>query len=250
MVAVFSYRVAVVVLVGHRNEPLRSNGVFQEEGKPVAAFDIVFFIHRIDFLILADIVPHVLQFQTNAVLFVNLVNHFAECEMSFNCLRSRMTFYGLHVVIQIDVHQGEVPVFADLLLDLEVEIAIEHLVSYGEERRGVTFGANKIYRRLAVCHYGVAFDVVHLAVVECELGAVFSAKSSLFRDGVVDLELYTHLAIRLCRIREHRRQAVSVGVVERRDETDVEVVLRRCSHRLETHIVHAFGLKHYAESLL
>ena len=48
-----------------------------------------------------------------------------------------MTFDGLDVVIQIDVLCGEVPVLADLLVDLEVDVAEETVVADGEELGGI-----------------------------------------------------------------------------------------------------------------
>ena len=117
------------------------------------------------------------------------------------------------------------PFGVDFLLDLEVQVTIEHAVADGEERGCVAFCSRLVEHIHAINVDGVALDVVHLAVVECQLGAVFSAECRVLRDGVVHLELHAHLAQRLCGIREHRRQTVGVGVVERWDETDVEVVL-------------------------
>ena len=124
------------------------------------------------------------------------------------------------------------------------------MVADGEELGGVTQGAWLIQSHRVAKADRIAHDVVHLTHVEGELGAILTAKSRAFRDGVVDLQLCRHLAIGLGRIGVHRRQAMCVRIVDGRDEVDVEVVLFARVHRLEAHIVGTLHLKNGAKAFL
>ena len=161
-----------------------------------------------------------------------------------------MAFDGLDVVIQVNVLRSEVPVRADLLVNLKIDVAEEAMVADGEEPGDIAQRASPVEHQLSIVHDGVADNIVHLTHVESELGAVFATESRTFRDGVVDLQLCSHLAVGLGRISVHRRQAVGVGIVDGRDEVDVEVVLLRRVHRLEAHVVDTFHLQHGAKAFL
>ena len=103
---------------------------------------------------------------------------------------------------------------------------------------------------MSVDHDGVAHDVVHLTHVESQFCAVSSAEPSAFGDGVVYLELGCHFAIGLRGVGVHRRQAMCMGIVDRREEVDVVVVFHSREVRLEAHVVGAFHLKHHAQAFL
>ena len=184
------------------------------------------------------------------MLFVDLIGHVKEADVRLYGRCTGMTLDGLDVVIQINVLSRYMPIAVDLLVDLKIDVAEETMVTDSEEFGSIAQRAPLVKHPLAVVQDGVTDDVVHLAHVKGQFCAVFSAEGRAFRDGVIHLELGCHFAVGLNRVCVHRWQAVGMGVVDGRDEVDVEVVLFGSVHRLEAHVIRPFHLQYSAKALL
>ena len=184
------------------------------------------------------------------MLLVDFVGHIEETDVGLNDWGTGMAFDGLDVVIQVNVLRSKVPVLVDFLVDFEVDVAEEAMVADGEELGSVAQSACLVQSHRVAKLDGIADDVVHLAHVESQLGAVLATECRAFRDGIVDLQLGRHFAIGLGRIGVHRRQAVGVRIINRWDEVDVEVILFARVHRLEAHVVDTFHLEDSAKAFL
>ena len=118
VVAVVSDRVAVVVFVGDRDEPFWSDSIFKKEGSPVAAFLVISLMACLNLMVFPYVVPHVLELKADAVLVVDFLDYLTEGDIGFHHFCAWVVLNSLHVVEEVDIHEGEAESPVYFLLNL------------------------------------------------------------------------------------------------------------------------------------
>ena len=163
-----------------------------------------------------------------------------------------MTLHDGLVIALVHVHEVQLEVARDALVNLDVQVLIVGLVAPAPELRGIAVSAGTA-DELVGSHLQVArrlLDGVHMREVHLHARAVLTAEQCLLLERVAQLSLVGPFAFGMRGVGVEGRQRV--GVVHGEGGQVVQE-RRRAVHgaaRAERHVVRPLGLQQYAQSAL